>query len=146
MQNTGNVPWDATDGYRLGSENPHDNTTWGGRVILSAADSIAPQGFKDFVASLAAPATPGTYNFQWRMVQEQVEWFGMMTPNVTVTVNSACDVTQDGATNILDIQREVNQALGVTLCTADINRDGFCNVLDVQRIVNAALSGQCVSP
>src|SRR4029077_14833457 len=34
------------------------------------------------------------YNFQWQMVQEGVEWFGDISPNVSVTVSSSaptCD-------------------------------------------------------
>ena len=58
---------------------------------------------------------------------------------------SACDLNGDGATNVVDVQGMVNQAIGVAACTADLNRDGACNVIDVQRVVNAALGGQCVS-
>ncbi|MDD4988722.1 MAG: hypothetical protein PHS68_07505, partial [Candidatus Izemoplasmatales bacterium] len=36
-----------------------------------------------------APATPGTYNFQWQMVQDGVEWLGDKTPNVVVAVVSS---------------------------------------------------------
>jgi hypothetical protein len=59
---------------------------------------------------------------------------------------SACDVNGDGTTNVVDVQQEVNQALGIASCTGDINKDGQCTVVDVQRVVNAALGGQCVSP
>jgi len=59
---------------------------------------------------------------------------------------SPCDTNGDGSTNVLDVQQEVNMALGITACTADINKDSFCNIIDVQRVVNAALGGQCVSP
>ncbi len=58
---------------------------------------------------------------------------------------SACDLNRDNSTNVIDVQLEVNMALGVTPCTADINKDGACNVVDVQRVVNAALGGQCVT-
>jgi hypothetical protein len=60
--------------------------------------------------------------------------------------SAACDVNKDGMTNVLDVQAEVNQALGVAACTSDINKDGLCNVIDVQRVVNTALGGACVSP
>jgi hypothetical protein len=59
---------------------------------------------------------------------------------------SACDVNGDSLTNVVDVQQEVNQALGIATCKADINKDGQCTVIDVQRVVNAALGGQCVSP
>ena len=58
---------------------------------------------------------------------------------------SACDLNQDSATNISDVQLAVNQAIGTAACTADLNKDGACNVIDVQRVVNAALGGTCVS-
>jgi hypothetical protein len=35
---------------------------------------------------LMAPAQPGTYPFQWRMVQERVSWFGPFTPLQQVEV------------------------------------------------------------
>ncbi|HEX3128777.1 MAG TPA: hypothetical protein VH394_15700, partial [Thermoanaerobaculia bacterium] len=38
---------------------------------------------------VTAPATPGTYNFQWKMLQECVTWFGDPTPNVAVNVQPA---------------------------------------------------------
>jgi hypothetical protein len=59
---------------------------------------------------------------------------------------SACDLNGDLSTNISDVQQSVNQAIGMTACTAgDINKDGNCTVVDVQRTVNAALGGQCVT-
>ena len=59
---------------------------------------------------------------------------------------STCDVNQDGSTNVVDVQLEINQALGVASCKSDFNKDGRCNVTDVQRVVNAVLGGACVSP
>lgn len=58
---------------------------------------------------------------------------------------SDCDVNSDGSTNVSDIQLCVNQAIGMSPCTADINNDGSCNVIDVQRVVNTALGGACVT-
>ncbi|HEV2708507.1 MAG TPA: S8 family serine peptidase, partial [Pyrinomonadaceae bacterium] len=87
MQNTGTTTWTTAEGYKLGSQNPQDNGTWGtGRVALPA--SVAPGGQATFNFNVTAPTTPGTYNFQWRMLREGVEWFGGYTTNVTVTVNN----------------------------------------------------------
>jgi hypothetical protein len=64
----------------------------------------------------------------------------------TVPPGSACDVNNDNATNVSDVQQCVNQAIGTTACTTgDVNQDSQCNVVDVQRVVNAALGGQCVT-
>ena len=94
MRNTGTTTWTAAGNYRLGSQNPQDNTIWGtGRVFLSGSDSIGPGASKTFAFTVTAPSTPGTYNFQWRMVQDGVEWFGGYTPNVAVTVNLCTTTT-----------------------------------------------------
>ncbi len=89
MRNSGTTTWTQAAGYKLGSQNPQDNITWGtGRVLLGGADSIAPGGQKTFTFNITAPSTSGSYNFQWRMLQEGVEWFGDFTPNVVIQVGS----------------------------------------------------------
>ena len=55
---------------------------------------------------------------------------------------SRCDLDGSGTT-VTDVQRSVNQAVGLAACTADINSDGRCDVLDVQRVVNAVLGLGC---
>jgi hypothetical protein len=105
MQNTGGTTWTAAALYRLGAINPHDNTNWGGfnRVGLSVGDAIAPGQQKTFAFVVTAPS-PGTYNFQWRMVQDGVMWFGAMTTNVVVTVSggpNAAYVSQSVPTTML---------------------------------------------
>jgi len=57
-------------------------------VALAPGDSVGPGQSKTFTWTVTAPSSPGTYNFQWRMVQEFVQWFGATTPNVAVTVTS----------------------------------------------------------
>jgi hypothetical protein len=84
MRNTGNSTWPANSIIKLGSQNPQDNMTWGmSRVQLT--QSVPPGGQVTFNFTVSAPG-PGKWNFQWRMVQEGVEWFGALTPNVVVTV------------------------------------------------------------
>jgi hypothetical protein len=83
MRNTGSSTWTAGS-YVLGSQNPHENQNWGpSRMSLVA--NVAPG--QDAVVSwtLTAPAA-GTYNFQWRMLNVGVEWFGGLSANVVVTV------------------------------------------------------------
>lgn len=98
MRNTGGTTW-ATGGanpHGLGSYNPADNTIWrtSTRVALGAA--VGPGQEKTFTFTITAPQTPGTYNFQWRMVQESREWFGATSPNVAITVRSMTDLGTDG--------------------------------------------------
>ena len=84
MRNTGNTTWPAGSVFRLGAQNPHDNMNWGlNRVWLT--QSVAPGGEVTFYFTVSAPGV-GKWNFQWRMVQEGVEWFGALTENRQVTV------------------------------------------------------------
>ncbi len=95
MRNTGDTTWSRTVDHRLGSQNPQDNTVWGmGRVELDPYELVAPGQSRTFSFSVQAPSAPGDYSFQWRMVQEQVEWFGAATPNVIVSVRSPPPDTQ----------------------------------------------------
>ncbi len=90
MKNTGTTTWTAggNNPYRLGSQNPQDNTIWGlSRVDVPTA--VPPGGQVTFSFHIDAP--PGVYiyqvyNFQWRMVQEGIAWFGDYAPNVPITV------------------------------------------------------------
>jgi hypothetical protein len=61
-------------------------------------------------------------------------------------IGSPCDLNNDSATNVSDVQLCANQAIGAAACgSGDINKDGACNVVDVQRTVNAALGGTCAT-
>jgi hypothetical protein len=59
---------------------------------------------------------------------------------VTGTLNINADLP---ASTVIDVQLEVNMALGLAPCT---NPDGVCDVIGVQRVVNVALGGSCVAP
>jgi hypothetical protein len=87
MRNTGAATWTAAEGYKLGSQNPQDNQTWG-LVRVVVPFNVGPDQQVTFNFTVTAPSTAGTYNFQWRMLKEWVEWFGEFTPNVAVTVSA----------------------------------------------------------
>src|SRR5262245_43627954 len=88
MRNTGSTNWTPAALYRLGAINPYDNSTWGmNRVALAAGDSIAPNQAKTFTWTVRAPSAGGTYNFQWRMVQDGVTWFGANSANTVISVH-----------------------------------------------------------
>jgi len=94
MKNTGTNTWTAAGNYKLGTQNPQDNGIWGAnRVNLDTAELIAPGQQKTFALQITAPATPGVYNLQLRMVQEYIEWFGGYSGNVAVVVGSSDTVT-----------------------------------------------------
>ena len=111
MQNTGTTSWAPSSdlGYKLGTQNPQDNTLWAGtnRVYMNPGESIIPGQAKTFTFDITAPATPGTYNFQWRVVHEGIAWFGAASTNVAVHVTAP---TPYGA-------QLVSQAVPTTLTT-----------------------------
>jgi hypothetical protein len=73
--------------YRLGSQNPQDNRTWGlGRVEVPADVAFDEDTVLRF--AVTAPARSGRYQFQWRMLQEGVAWFGESTPATSILVTS----------------------------------------------------------
>jgi hypothetical protein len=100
MQNIGTTTWNTASYYQLGSQNPQDNPTWGGRIPLISGETVAPGATKTFSFSITAPSTPGTYDFQWRMVHDAVDgglapaWFGQFTPNVSIVVAAPQDLAQ----------------------------------------------------
>ena len=88
MKNTGNTTWTSGTAYSLGSRNPFDNATWGGGRVGLPGD-IPPGGFAQFTFQVTAPAAAGSYNFQWGMVQDGVEWFGTPSENLVINVVAA---------------------------------------------------------
>ena len=89
MKNTGQESWTEGNLFRLGSQNPQDNSIWGtGRVLLGYNEVIAPGQTKTFNFVVTAPTRLGKHNFQWRMVKDGVEWFGEFTPNVEIEVSN----------------------------------------------------------
>jgi RHS repeat-associated protein len=96
MQNTGTTTWTAGTFHRLGTQNPQDNTLWTGATRVALPASVAPGANATFSFNVTAPATAGTYNFQWKMVQDGVEWFGAQSANVAVKVglNDSAFVSQ----------------------------------------------------
>jgi glucose/arabinose dehydrogenase len=70
---------------------------------------------------------------------------GGTVSRVAFTASSPCDLSFDGAVDVVDVQRLVLVILG-TLPSAgseDLNGDSLINVVDVQRLVNTALGGSC---
>jgi hypothetical protein len=91
--NTGSTSWTPALDYRLGSQSPEDNTTWGtARVELPVAQ-VDPQGQAVFTFPVTAPAAPGRYTFCWQMVRDPDHFFGTSSAPETVLVADAGDAT-----------------------------------------------------
>ncbi len=71
LNNDGDVPFDPVAGYRIGSQFPQDNTTWGSARI-ELARLINPGEDVIFEPTFTAPTRPGLYQFAWQMLQEGV--------------------------------------------------------------------------
>jgi len=92
MTNTGTSTWiseaiDPTYAYRLGSQNPQDNSVWGPARSTMPLSQVTHSGSVTFTFQCTAPTTPGTYPFSWRMLHEGYQWFGATT-NTSVTVGT----------------------------------------------------------
>jgi RHS repeat-associated protein len=100
MKNTGLATWVASNAFNLGSQNPGDNTTWGIQRV-AVPGSVAANASVTFSFAVKAPLSAGTYNYQWRMVQDGVAWFGNLTTNQSITVQpSDINGTIDGVSGI----------------------------------------------
>jgi hypothetical protein len=82
MRNIGTRPWEGKS-YRLGSVG--DSTIWGPHRV-GLPRRIPPGKHATFAISARAPRQPGKYRFEWRMLQEGVEWFGERSHAVIVHV------------------------------------------------------------
>jgi hypothetical protein len=67
-----------------------------------------------------------------------------MMVNANTGQAATCDLNDDGVVNVLDVQLEIDAALGHRACGAgDLNGDGVCNAADVQGVEQAALGQGC---
>ncbi|WP_141204627.1 hypothetical protein [Streptomyces griseorubiginosus] len=107
-ENNGSTTWTADGLYRLGSQAPQDNTTWGtGRVDLPSA-AVDPGDSAVFQFDVTAPAAAGTYAFCWQMVREGVRWFGQASPRVAVAVGSRSGVCEQLHTRYRDLAAQLD--------------------------------------
>jgi|GEM_PF-5159189 len=107
MKNTGTTTWTTgpaqassqPTGYALVAQNPGGTNQWntapglsyynnGVPISATGAASVAPGQLVTFNYTITAPATPGSYNFQWQMLHLYVAFFGDQTPNVPVQVTA----------------------------------------------------------
>ena len=91
LRNTGSNTWSEAQHYRLASINPQDNGTWNLRRVF-LPNPIPPGALCTFTFPIRAPLTPGNYNFQWTMIQELIERFQQVTPNVVIQVSNAAPI------------------------------------------------------
>ncbi len=88
MKNTGTTTWRSANSYNFGSQDPQDNTNWGGFNRVSLPSDTPPGSLASRTFNSWAPTTAGTYNWSWQMVQDGVEWFGDKCGPKVVTVTA----------------------------------------------------------
>lgn len=88
LENNGTMPWSSSNSIKLGSQSPQDNNIWGfgGRVKIPAGTVINPGSKYTFKFNVRAPSQTGSYDFQVRMLQEGVRWFGDSGQKLVVKV------------------------------------------------------------
>lgn len=87
--NTGTQTWSGSD-FFFASQNPALNQIWGGNGVSLFGFAAAPGETLDVDFTATAPSTPGTYNFQWQMYQNNgAGFFGQMSTNVAIQVGAA---------------------------------------------------------
>lgn len=96
VQNTGTTTWTSALGYKLGAYDDQDDLYGPDtRVYLADADAVAPNQVHTFDIPLLAPSSAGTYVSDWRMVREDVAWFGG-TGDAQVAVSCQTDTGGGG--------------------------------------------------
>ena len=74
MRNSSFVPWDSQN-YRLGAVDDSDPFA-AGRQAMAPGTTVQPGQQYTWTFVMTAPGLPGTYTTDWRVVQEQINWFG----------------------------------------------------------------------
>lgn len=100
-KNTGMDAWSAASGIRIGSQNPPNNTNWGGnRVVLPSSTVIAPGQHLLFTFTVFSPSRPGPYDLQFQMLKEGVGFFGEPSTNIRVNVTPGANLTVLGPSSV----------------------------------------------
>ena len=113
LRNVGTNDWAEATKHRLCSINPLDNGTWNLRRVY-LGNVVPPGAVYTFTFAIRAPATAGNYNFQWMMVQETIERFAEITPNVVIQVSSAAPIAPTFTLSPADKTMLVGQTVALT--------------------------------
>lgn len=98
FRNLGTTAWASAMQHHLGSQAPQDNGTWGtGRVVLPGRTN--PSQTVEIAAMLTAPAVPGVYPMQWKLVHDGAEWFGDLSTELQIEVVPPGTLTTAGDTD-----------------------------------------------
>ncbi|WP_171717198.1 NBR1-Ig-like domain-containing protein [Paenibacillus phytohabitans] len=94
VRNDGTEAWSEQKVYRLGDVNDGDPFSYGRKLIPDGRVVLPGQSFT-FSFNMTAPSTTGSYITDWRMLQENVEWFGS---TLTIQVSVVNHISSSSAT------------------------------------------------
>lgn len=99
--NESSVQWRSNQNFKLGSQAPQDNLTWGFSRVALPREIVSRNAAVSFRFEATAPQTPGQYPFSWQMLREGHKWFGdICTEHVPLTVkmrpNNAIPISRTG--------------------------------------------------
>lgn len=91
FKNTGATTWKASELYRMGTQNPQDNSSWGAGNRIELPHEVAPGQEVTFTVDLITPENGNA--IQWQMVHDGVEWFGEKSDihYIAITTDPALD-------------------------------------------------------
>jgi len=96
MKNRQYIPW-KRDNYKLGAVDDSDPFA-DGRQLIAEGVTVGYDEQYTWTFNMTAPSMPGTYITDWRMVNENVCWFGdTLTKQVEVVIPSAPEPVSDFA-------------------------------------------------
>lgn len=72
--NDSSETWQPSNNYKIGSQHPRDNMTWGVNRQAISVSSVAPGNSFTQNISLKAPTTPGHYSAQFAILKEGDHW------------------------------------------------------------------------
>src|SRR5215813_11975045 len=84
--NTGVETWSDAAGFSLRTQNPSNNTTWGGNHVGLSGSLITPNRQMTMTFTAVAPSQPGAYPFQWQWQKDGLGFFGDMSPGSSILV------------------------------------------------------------
>src|SRR5215469_11629645 len=84
--NIGIESWSDAGGFSLRTQNPSNNTTWGGNHVGLSGSLISPNRQITMTFTAVAPLQPGAYPFQWQWQKDGLGFFGDMSPNSSILV------------------------------------------------------------
>lgn len=84
MTNTGDNSWSTSGGYALGSTG--NTLNWGVNRVPLPSSPIATNQNATFNFEITVDASPGTYNFSWRMVRDPESTYGFFGATCTASI------------------------------------------------------------